>query len=143
MRWSFRPMGLGVDGIIVFYFHIEAGSGFVLSPVEMREVTNPGVKNIGRADEAPVKSITEPEFRSLPSGTAAVLLDIRDRTTFAEGHEKDAVNIPFGEILTRGPAELRVSHHIVIDCRDPPDVCAMVAHQLTSSGFNRVTILRR
>jgi hypothetical protein len=33
--------------------------------------------------------------------------DIRDRETFGEGHEKGAVNIPFEEVLLRGPAELR------------------------------------
>jgi hypothetical protein len=30
-----------------------------------------------------------------------------------------------------------------IDCRDPPDVCAIAAHQLTSSGFSQISILRR
>jgi rhodanese-related sulfurtransferase len=143
MRWAFRPMVLGMEGIVVFYFRIEGTRGIVLSPSDMREVTNPGAKNVGRADEPPVKSMTDQEFRVLSTQSRPVVLDIRDRETFAEGHENGAVNIPFGEILTRGPAELRASHHIVIDCRDPPDVCALAAHQLTSSGFSEVSTLRR
>jgi rhodanese-related sulfurtransferase len=143
MKWTFRPMVLGMEGLVVFYFHIEGSRGAVLNPTEMREVINPRAKNVARADEPPVKSVTEPQLRSLSARSSLVVLDIRDRETFVEGHEKGAVNIPFGEILTRGPAELRASHHIVIDCRDPPDVCALAAHQLTSSGFSEVFILRR
>jgi len=70
-------------------------------------------------------------------------LDIRDRDTFGEGHDEGAVNIPFGEVLTRGPAELPVSRRIVIDCRDPLEFCAMAVHWLASSGFGQVSILRR
>jgi rhodanese-related sulfurtransferase len=98
---------------------------------------------VARADEPPVRSLTRPEYQALSNRVRAVVLDVRDRETFAEGHEQGAVNIPFGEILARAAAELRVSRPVVIDCRDPDDVCAMVAHQLTSSGFSRVSILRR
>jgi len=70
-------------------------------------------------------------------------LDIRDRETFGEGHEKGAVNIPLTELLARGPAELPAARHLVIDCRDAPDFCAIGAHFLTSSGFALVSILRR
>lgn len=143
MQWVFKPMGMGAEGIVVFYFHIEGSRGVVLSPAEMRKVTNPRVNSVARDEEPPVKLITEAEFRGLSSRSRPVVLDIRDRETFAEGHEKGAVNITFGEILTRALAELRVSSHIVIDCRDAPDVCAMAAHQLSSSGFSQVSILRR
>jgi hypothetical protein len=53
------------------------------------------------------------------------------------------VNIPFEEVLLRGPAELSVARHIVIDCRDPLDLCAMAVHWLVSDGFGQVSVLRR
>ena len=109
----------------------------------MRAVTNPGAKNVKREDEPPVKHITDAEFRALSTQSSTLLLDIRDRETFGEGHEKGAVNIPFEELLLRGPAELPVSRHIVIDCRDPLDFCAMAVHWLASNGFGQVSILRR
>ncbi len=144
MKWNFRPiMGLAAEGKLVFYFHMNGRRGVVLSPAEMREVINPGVKDVKREDEPSAKLITDREFRGLSTRPGPVLLDIRDRETFAEGHEKGAVNIPLGEILARGPAELPASRHIVIDCRDTPDACAVAAHQLTSSGFKQVSILRR
>jgi rhodanese-related sulfurtransferase len=117
--------------------------GVVLNPAEMRAVISPGAKNVKREDEPPVKQITDPEFRALSTQSSTLLLDIRDRETFGEGHEKGAVNIPLMEVLTRGPAELPVSWHIVIDCRDPLDVCAMAVHLLVSNGFGQVSILRR
>jgi hypothetical protein len=43
----------------------------------------------------------------------------------------------------RGTAELPVSRHIVIDCRDPLDFCALAVHWFASSGFSQVSILRR
>ena len=144
MQWTFKPqVGIGGEGFLVFYFHMKGRDGVVLSPAEMREVTSPGAKNVKREDEPPAKHITDADFRALSTRSSTLLLDIRDRETFGEGHEKGAVNIPFGEVLTRGPAELPVSRHIVIDCRDPLDYCAMAVHWLASSGFGQVSILRR
>jgi TonB family protein len=141
-QWTFKPMTLGGEGMLVFYFHIQGSRGVVLSPTEMRDVINPGVKNVERSEEPPVKSLTEAEFRAL-SERARVVLDFRDRETFKEGHVTGAVNMPLGEILARAQAELRASDHIVIDCRDPPSLCAMVAHQVASSGVRQISILRR
>lgn len=144
MQWTFRPQfGMATEGTLVFYFLIKGPQGVVLSPVEMREVTSPGAKNVKREDEPPVKAITDAEFRALAARSNPVMLDIRDRETFGEGHEKNAVNIPFAELLTRGPAELPVSRHVVIDCRDAAEICAMAVHWLASSGFRQVSILRR
>jgi rhodanese-related sulfurtransferase len=72
-----------------------------------------------------------------------LVLDIRGRETFSEGHDQGAVNIPWRELSTRGPAELPASGHIVIDCRDSAQACDIGAHILTSSGFTRVYILSR
>ena len=144
MQWRFRPpFGAGGQGTLVFYFHLKGRDGVVLSPAEMREVTSPGAKNVKREDEPPTKHLTEAEFRALSTRPGTLLLDIRDRETFGEAHEKGAVNIPFDELLTRGPAELPVSRHVVIDCRDPLELCAMAVHWLHSSGFPQVSILRR
>src|SRR5688572_2373944 len=96
------------------YFHTDGPKGVVLSPVEMRAVTNPGAKNVKREDEPPVRHLTDAEFRALAAKSNPLLLDIRDRETFGEGHEKGAVNIPMEELLSRGPAELPVSRHVVI-----------------------------
>jgi len=144
MQWKIRPlMGLAGKGILVFYFHLKGPNGVVLSPAEMREVTSPGAKNVKREDEPPTKHLTDAEFRALSTRPSTLPLDMRDRESFGEGHEKGAVNIPFGEVLTRAPAELPVSHHIVIDCRDPLDLCAMAVHWLVSNGFGQVSILQR
>lgn len=144
MQWKIRPiMGMAARGTLAFYFHLKGRDGVVLSPAEMRELTNPGAKTVKREDEPPVKHITAPEFRTLSTQSSTLLLDIRDRETFDEGHEKGAVNIPFEEVLMRGPAELPASRHIVIDCRDPADVCAMSVHWLVSEGFGHVSILGR
>lgn len=144
MAWTIRPMmGLAAEATLAFYFHIKDQIGSVLTPAEMRAVINPGAKNVKREDEPPVKHITGAEFRALSSKSSTLLLDIRDRDTFGEGHEKGAVNIPVEEVLLRGAAELPVSRHIVIDCRDPLEVCAMSVHWLVSEGFGQVSILRR
>jgi TonB family protein len=47
MRWTFKPMGAyGLEGTVMFYFHRIGSRGAVLSPAEMREVINPGVKDV-------------------------------------------------------------------------------------------------
>ena len=144
MQWKIRPMaGLVANATLAFYFHMKGSTGAVLTPAEMRAVISPGAKDVKRADEPPVKHITDAEFRALSTQPSTLLLDIRDRETFGEGHEKGAVNIPFEEVLLRGPAELPVSRHIVIDCRDPLELCAMSVHWLASNGFGQVSILRR
>jgi TonB family protein len=143
MRWKIRPIALAARATLVFYFHLKGRDGVVLSPAEMRLVTNPDAKSVKREDEPPAKHITDAEFRALSTRSGTLLLDIRDRETFGEGHENGAVNIPLMELLPRGPAELPVSRHIVIDCRDPPDFCAVAVHFLASSGFGQVSILRR
>jgi TonB family protein len=144
LQWTFKPqLGIGGEGRVVFYFHLAGGKGVVLSPAEMREVTSPGAKNVKREDEPPAKHITEEDFRALSTNPSTLLLDIRDRETFGEGREKGAVNIPFDELLTRGPAEIPVSRHVVIDCRDPLDYCAMAVHWLASAGVSQLSILRR
>jgi rhodanese-related sulfurtransferase len=144
MQWKFGPhMGLPGRGILFFYFHLKGPQGVVLSPPEMRAVTNPGLQNVKREDEPPVKYLTDAEFRTLAARSNPLLLDVRDRETFGEGHEKGAVNIPLEELSSRGPAELPVSRHVVIDCRDPLDFCAIAVHFLASAGFGQVSILRR
>jgi rhodanese-related sulfurtransferase len=143
MKWTFKPLGPASEGTLVFYFHMKGREGVVLSPAEMRAVLNPTAKNVKREEEPQARPITQAEFRALPTKPGPLLLDIRDRVTFGEGHEKGAVNIPLRELLPRGPAELPAARHIVIDCRDPPDFCAVGAHFLTSSGFTLVSILQR
>ena len=143
MRWTFRPLGLDGQGRIIFYFHMKGARGLVLSPAEMRAILNPAAATVKREDEKAAKPITEAELRAISGRPGPVLLDIRDRQTFGEGHAKGALNIPLKELLARGPAELSMSRHVVIDCRDPPDLCAVAAHQLVSSGFGRVSILQR
>jgi putative ABC transport system permease protein len=83
------------------------------------------------------------DIKQISTKPGPLLLDIRDRETFAEGHEKGALNIPLKELLARGPAEIKASRHVVIDCLDAPDFCSVAAHFLTSSGFKQVSILRR
>lgn len=142
MQWKFGVHMSG-QGLLFFYFHLNRPDGVVLSPAEMRGVTNPGAKNVNRKDEPPVKHLTDADFRALAAKSKPLLLDIRDRETFGEEHEKSAVNIPLEELLSRGPAELPVSRHVIIDCRDPLDFCAIGVHFLASSGFGQVSILRR
>lgn len=143
MQWKLRPLASSADAILAFYFHMKGQTGVVLTPAEMREVISPGAKRVKREDEPPLKQITEAELRALSTQSSTLLLDVRDRQTFGEGHEKGAVNIPFRELLLRGPAELPVARHIVIDCRDPMELCAMGVHWLVSNGFGQVSILRR
>jgi TonB family protein len=141
MQWRIRPMmGMAGRGTLSFYFHVKGRDGAVLSPEEMRALTNPNVKKVKREDEPPVKHITAAEFQALSTQANTLVLDIRDRETFDDGHEKGAVNIPFEELLTRGPAELPASRHIVIDCRDPLEFCDMSVHCLVSEGFRQVSI---
>jgi TonB family protein len=141
MQWRIRPMmGMAGRGTLAFYFHVKGRDGAVLSPEEMRALTNPNVKKVKREDEPPVKHITAAEFQALSTQANTLVLDIRDRETFDDGHEKGAVNIPFEELLMRGPAELPASRHIVIDCRDPLEFCAMSVHWLVSEGFRQVSI---
>jgi TonB family protein len=143
LLWRLKPMPVPVEATLAFYFQMNGQTGVVLNPVEMRALISPGAKNLKREDEPHVKHITEAEYRALSTQPRTLLLDIRDRETFAEGHEKGAVNIPLREVLLRAPAELPVSRHVVIDCREPLDSCAMAVHWLASNGFERVSILRR
>ena len=143
LQWKLRPVAVPVESTLAFYFQLKGREGVVLSPGEMRAVISPEAKHVKREDEPPLKHITAAEYRALSTQPATVLLDTRDRETFAEGHEKGAVNIPFNELLLRAPAELPVSRHVVIDCRDPLELCAMGVHFLASNGFARISILRR
>ena len=119
-----QAAALPAEGTLAFYLHVKNHTGVVLSPAAMCAVTNPGAKHVKREDEPALKQLTDAEFRALATRSSTLLLDIRDRETFSEGHEKGAVNIPFEELLLRGPAELPASRHVVIDCRDPLDRCA-------------------
>lgn len=143
MQWRLRPMVWAAKATLAFYFQMKGREGVVLGPEEMRALTNPGATHVKRENEPPLKQITAAEFRALVPQSGTLLLDIRDRETFGEGHEKGAVNIPFQEMLLRAPAELPVARHIVIDCRDPLELCAMGVHWLVSSGFGHVSVLRR
>jgi len=144
MQWKIKPImaGLVANATLAFYFHMKGRDGVVLNPAEMR-----GDQPWREERETRGRAAREADHRSGVSSAVNSVEHTAPRHsrsgTFGEGHEKGAVNIPFEEVLLRGPAELPVARHIVIDCRDPLDLCAMPVHWLVSNGFGQVSILRR
>jgi rhodanese-related sulfurtransferase len=67
------------------------------------------------ASEAQVPRIPVAEARELQQTGAAVLVDVRDPASFANGHIAGAVHVPLGEITARA-GELPRDRRVIAYC---------------------------
>lgn len=80
--------------------------------------------------------------RKVANKELLVLLDIRERATYAINHRDGAKNIPLDELPVRAQNELPLDHTIVIDGHDPS--AADLAYSiLDTQGFAHILILVR
>jgi rhodanese-related sulfurtransferase len=130
---------------VMFYFVIRKGKGLVLTAGERADLRLSEEKGQDTGAGAAYPTIDEAEWRRLAAATTApVLLDIRDRRSFARRHLDGAVNIPENELSSRAEAELSKTRQLVIDCPlETRDLCSWAARILQRAGFTRVAMLSR
>ena len=113
---------------LTFYFRIRDGRGVVLEPYDMPggparpapgvgrtpggappppPSTPPRVVIGGHGDSLP--EIDTTEFERLLRNPETIVLDVRDRATYARGHHARAVNIPGDELGLRASIELTMA----------------------------------
>lgn len=141
---------------MTFYFQIRNGKGMVLNPDQMpgnegiftppptRPVAVNGAAPVVRTmghDAVGVEEIDEDALRHLLEDESTILIDVRDRESFAASARPRAVNIPRDELLVRAGAELSRSAQIVIDCSQESTIgCRHGASYLRQRGFEKVSI---
>lgn len=87
--------------------------------------------------------ITRSEWTQLRA-RGDVLLDVRDRGSFAESSTDGAINIPSDELVDRGPFELDLTRRFVIDCLHSSfSRCEVGAEILGKTGVKEIAILVR
>lgn len=80
--------------------------------------------------------------RALDGGNRVVVLDVRDREDYAQGHIPGARNIPVDELDIRAGNELSGSDLIVIYCRCADDeLSKMASESLHRQGFHQAVVL--
>ena len=149
---------LGVTGTPTLMLINEAGIvtdkwAGKLGPNEEREVLDRLRLN---SDFATDISISPPAKKTLPANLIEpaklkeeinqpgrlIVLDIRTRDEFGQGHIPSSKNIPVDELEVRAINELPQSGHIVIYCDDPGEATSRFASLiLNEQKFGRVSVL--
>jgi rhodanese-related sulfurtransferase len=81
-------------------------------------------------------------LNELREHSSVVLIDVRDRSSYARAHRAGAINIPHDELEDRAPVELSLHLPIVIDCAGERYVrCEIAGETLVESGADQVYIL--
>lgn len=88
-----------------------ASLGIPAPKVEDAQVTQSQV-----ADGAGLRTASGQELRDLLANPGTIVVDVRERKPFQEGHIDGAVNIPMDEILSRAPHELPKDQEILVYC---------------------------
>jgi rhodanese-related sulfurtransferase len=70
----------------------------------------------------------------------AQVVDIRDAAAFARGSLPNARNIPFAELGTRAPKELKKERPVIVLC-DAGNIAGRAAAQLRAGGLAEVYVL--
>jgi rhodanese-related sulfurtransferase len=103
---------------------------------------------LGGAETAPLNNtkyavlIDEAGLNELREHSTVVLIDARDRGSYARAHRVGAINIPRDELQDRAPVELSLHLPIVVDCVGERYVrCEMAGESLFESGADQVYIL--
>jgi hypothetical protein len=163
VRWTFQPItymesALKNTARLTFYFRITNGAGQVLNPEAMprarwprrpdpqkTETQSAAAPILMGAPEASIRFVNENELKLELASLHPLILDIRERDAFRQGHLEAAVNIPFEELDVRAPIELPKARPLVVDCSSGDTWCenpGAIVSILTSSGFPTVRIYR-
>src|SRR4051794_19147211 len=86
--------------------------------------------------------------QEIDSGTAAVVLDVREPNEFEQGHLPGAINVPRGMLELRADAESPVAHprltadpdaRLIVYCLKAPGArCVLAAETLGRMGYTNV-----
>jgi rhodanese-related sulfurtransferase/glutaredoxin len=104
-----------------------------------------GVTNPGPPADASSEYLDESALNRLrEQGVDMVILDIRDRSSYASAHRADSTNIPYDEVETRARIEISHRSKVVVDCEQiPGEFCETTAGTLRNLGYSGVSILGR
>ncbi len=85
-------------------------------------------------------ALTTLQATQLINGKHAQVVDIRDAAEFARGSLPNAKNIPFAELGTRGPKELKKERPVIVLC-NAGNIAGRAAAQLRAAGLAEVYVL--
>jgi hypothetical protein len=96
----------------------------------------------------PPPTVPASELRALLRDPETVLVDIRDRDSFAAGHIAEALSLPWDELHARAPHELPQDKLLVVYCLNATrcgpkregaaGLCGLIQSVLSRLGFERV-----
>lgn len=72
---------------------------------------------------------------------ALTIIDVRDRSDFHQSHVTGAISIPAARLLSSAPNCFELDRDLYV-YSNTDDEAAIIADQLRSAGFSRVSILR-
>lgn len=114
----------------------------VLRALQIR-VDSAALKSVVSASPS-LESIDETEIQRLKEvGESVIVLDLREREKYSEGHPAGARNIPMDELAVRAVNELATSDLIVLFGGEATDkMYTSAAQTLSNNGFKRLRIFR-
>jgi rhodanese-related sulfurtransferase len=112
-----------------------------------------GVQDMLQEALANVETITVHDVRrEMDSGTADLIVDVREPNEFDQGHLPGAINVPRGMLELRADPETAVAHprltanrdaRIVVYCLKSPGArCVLAAETLGRMGYSNVVAMQ-
>jgi TonB family protein len=148
MKWKFKTLRLpeGTNAEIksqfVFYCRIRNGRAAILDWLEMAKQTTGASRGGGEGPPTSYPTVSQEQWQGMKG--APLLIDVRDRRRFGEGHLRGATNIPERELTMRAPVEVPYNKPVVVDCpRSTGNLCSFVADILRRLEYKQVSLLVR
>lgn len=131
------------NGVVTDFWRGKLTPGKEGEVFERMNLPNPvSMAEESRDEDASTISVGELEGL-LKRGGQTVLLDVRERAAYKEGHLAQAKNIPLDEVSTRAPNELPLTAQVIVYCRHRDRQDSKRARRiLYEQGFRNVLLLR-
>ena len=122
-----------------------AWGGLLNAQAQVEVFKNIGLEAVDPIPPVGLKEIDQKDIETLlKRDKRALLLDVRDRESYARGHFPNARNIPFDELQVRAVNEIDIDSTLVIySYRFDAQELASCINVLKSSGFKNILVLKR
>ncbi len=135
-----------VAGLVLAVYVIASYAARVAPSPKSESPTANGRPDYAGKKPAGVVTLSASELKKILDAKTerVVLVDLRERDQFRDGHIQSALNIPFDELEVRAEDELSKSDRIVLiyfECGSENTVSAINSASLHALGFRNVSIL--